>query len=147
MLEKKTENLVREFLTALNTHDAEKAESMFSDDIVYVTSNGTFKGKQEAKRYVKWIFDTFKGFKVVESGIGVLTMENLAVAEHDISGKIDGEPANFLSMCAYEFDENGKIKALRTVFDRLTLAEQAADKWLSRKVVHSVVDKVQEGLD
>ena len=142
-----SENSVREVLNALNSHNTEAVLSLFSEDVVWVTPNGTFKGKGEARRYLDWLAEAFKDFRLTESGNGVLVKDNLAIIEHDISGTIDGEPINYLALCAYEFDENEKVKALRTVFDRLALAEQAADKWLSKTVVHSVVKRVQEGLD
>ena len=146
MSEEAVEMLVREVLNALNSHDVEKTLALFSDDGVWITPSGTFKGKAELKRYITWIFETLDDMKLEETGSGLMTRGSNALVEHKQSGIMDGEPMKFMSMCSYEFDENNQVKSLKTIYDRLTLAEQAADKWLEKTVVHAVVKKVQEGL-
>ena len=41
-------------------------------------------------------------------------------------------------MCAYEFS-NDKIREVRTVYDRLLIAKQAAKGWLPKTLVNSIV--------
>jgi hypothetical protein len=48
-------------------------------------------------------------------------------------------------MCAYEFT-NDKIKEVRTVYDRLLMAKQAAKGWLSKTLVNSIVKQAEKGL-
>lgn len=147
MSEVKIEDRVREVLAALNSHDAERVLSLLAEDAVWSNPNGVFKGKAELKRYIDWLYSGVTDFTITESGVGILTKGNTAVVEHDISGMVDGELIGFLSFCAYEFDENNQVKALRTIFDRLGQAEQGSDSWLSRTIVHQVVKKIQEGLE
>jgi len=47
-------------------------------------------------------------------------------------------------MCAYGFQED-KIKSLRTVYDRLSLAKQLAGGWLPQWIVNSVVKQMEKG--
>jgi hypothetical protein len=48
-------------------------------------------------------------------------------------------------MCAHKF-EAGKLQALRTVYDRLSLLEQSATGWLKSKVVDLQASQAESGL-
>ncbi len=48
-------------------------------------------------------------------------------------------------MCAYEFTDD-KIQEVRTVYDRLLLAKQAAKGWLPQMLVKSIVKQAEKGL-
>ena len=141
------EDRVREVLAALNSHDPERLLALMAEDAVWINPNGAFKGKAELKRYIDWMNTVVRDFTVTLSGVGIMTKGNEAMVEHEISGIVEVEPVSFLSFCAYEFDENNQVKILRTVFDRLALAEQGTDSWLSKTIVHQVVKKMQEGLE
>ena len=145
MSDEEKAKMMREFVKAIESNDFEKAESLCSDDIVWYTPMSTFKGKEELKRYFDWAAETIKEYKVTETGIGIMVQGDKAFFEHTISGIMQGEKASFLAVCAYEFTEN-KIKACRTIFDRLTIAEQASSKWLPKKIVNTIVNQMQKGL-
>ena len=68
-----------------------------------------------------------------------------AFFEHSISGIMQGEKAEYLAMCAYEFSDD-KINKVRTVFDRLSIAEQASSKWIEKKFVNTIINQMQKGL-
>ncbi len=136
---------MREFVAALSANDSEKAASLCTDDVVWVNPFGTFKGKEGLKRYFDWTAQTTRDFKVSETGNGILVQGDKAFFEHTVSGVIQGEKYNILTICAYVFDD-GKIKELRTALDRLSLAEQASSKWLPKKLVSSIVSQMGRGL-
>ena len=48
-------------------------------------------------------------------------------------------------MCAYEFS-NDKIREVKTVFDRLLIAKQAAKGWLPETLVNLIVKQAEKGL-
>lgn len=145
MSEDKKAEIIREFVKAFESNDFGKAATLCSDDIIWHTPLGTFKGKEELKRYFDWAAETIKDYKITETGIGILVQGDKAFFEHNISGTMQGEKGSILAMCAYEFTGN-EIKECRTVFDRLSIAEQASSKWIEKKFVNTIVNQMQKGL-
>ena len=145
MSEDKKAEMMRELVKTFESNDFEKAESLCTDDIVMSTPMGTFKGKDELKSYLNWIADNIKDLKVTEAGNGIMVQGDKAFFEHTFSGIMQGEKAEFLAMCAYEFSDD-KINKVRTVFDRLSIAEQASSKWIEKKFVNTIVNQMQKGL-
>ena len=75
----------------------------------------------------------------------LLRRGNQAFVEHVISGTLNGVRAEYLALCAYELKDE-KIKEVRAVYDRLSLAKQAARGWLAKWLVGQVVKQVEKGL-
>ncbi len=48
----KIEGIMRNFVKAIEENNVEKALSFLTDDADYVTPEGTFKGKEEFRRYL-----------------------------------------------------------------------------------------------
>jgi ketosteroid isomerase-like protein len=146
MTEEERKNIVREFLAALAARDLEKALSFLAEDATWKTPAGTYRGKEELKPYLAWEFEMVPSLTVTETGVGLMVQGNQAVIEHTLAGPIRGEPCEWLGMCAYEF-EDGKIQALRTVYDRLSLLQQSATGWLESKIVDLVASQAESGLE
>ncbi|MDW7730154.1 MAG: nuclear transport factor 2 family protein [Bacillota bacterium] len=146
MSDEEKAEMMREFVKALEIFDQEKAYSFCADDLVWVMPMKTYKGKEELREFFKWLSDTVKDYKITETGNGILVQGDKAFFEHTMSGIMQGEKVSYLALCAYEF-KDGKIKELRTVFDRLSIAEQASSKWLPKKFVNTIVSQMQKGLD
>jgi len=145
MSEDKKAEMMREFGKTFESNDFNKLDSLCADDVVMSTPMGTFNGKEELKLYLNWMADNIKDFKSTEAGNGILVQGDKAFFEHTFSGVMQGEKAEFLAMCAYEFHDD-KIKTVRTVFDRLSIAEQASSKWIEKKFVNTIVNQMQKGL-
>lgn len=145
MTEVEVKGIMRDFVKVIEQGDVEKALGFLTDDVTYSIPQGSFKGKEEARRLLTWMTQTVSDIKVIESGVGIIAAENKAVFEHDMEGSIEGQRVKYLSMCAYEF-KDGKIHALRTVFDRLTIAQQAATGWFARMAVNGIVKQMRKGL-
>ena len=60
--------------------------------------------------------------------------------------EIKKDCAEFMVMSSYEFS-NGKFKISRTIFDKLSIAEQTAKVFLPQKMVGAIVQKDRKGLD
>lgn len=140
-------DLIREVRDAFNSHDMEKILSMTAEDSVWTTSSGTFRGKAEVRRYLVWFFEAIRDFTLHETGIGIVAKERWGVFEYNVTGTVDKKAVEFPGYSTYEFDESNKLKSKKIVFDRLGLAEKIVDDIVSKKVVHAVAKKVQEGLD
>ena len=146
MSKENIENTMRDFIKALYaTKDIEKALSLCTEDADWVTPQGTFRGKEEFKRYLKWMLDISPDMACTDSGVGIIVNGNKAVYEHLVSGTIQGMQCQVPVMCAYEFS-NGRIQHIRTVLDRLGMVKQAAKGWLPKIMVNSIVKQTEKGL-
>ena len=150
MSQEQAVSVVRGFLEALRKSDVGKALSFFSDDGSWETPNGTFRGPQELRQYLTWLAQTSGDPTITESGIGLRVVEGgeavtIAFVEHALGGTVGGKKWEVLGMCAYELRE-GKIRNARTVYDRLTVANQVTKGWLAKSVVRGVVRRMERGL-
>lgn len=145
MAEEKIQSVMRDFAGAMASGDVERALSFWADDGTWVCPQGTFKGKEELRRYLTWMLQSMQDVTVAESGLGIMAQGNKAFFEHVIGGTMQGMRAEVLAFCAYEFSGE-KIQQVRTAFDRLSLAEQAAKGWFARWLVGLIVKQGQKGL-
>ena len=137
MADEKIPGIMRDFAKTMEKGDVEKMLSFFTEDAAWVNPNGTFKGKEELRRYMTVFLGSMKDVTVTECGNGIIVQGNKSFFEHVIGGTIDGRRAEVLAMCAYEFSGD-KIKEVRTTYDRLSMAQQAATglgKWMANMIV------------
>jgi len=144
MADEKIASIMREFVKTLGKEDIEKTLSYFTEDGVWINPNGTFKGKEELRRYLTVMSESMQDVTVTECGNGIIVQGNKAFFEHVIAGTMKGERAEVLAMCAYEFSGD-KIKESRTTYDRLSMAEQAATG-LGKWMVNLIVKQAEKGL-
>ena len=144
MAEEKIPGIMRDFVKALGERDVEKTLSFLTEDAVWVNPDGTFKGREELRRYLTVFFEPIRDMKVTETGNGIIVQGNKAFFEHVLAGTMGGKKFEALAMCAYEFSDN-KIKEVRTTFDRLLMAQQAATG-LGKWMVNMVVKQAEKGL-
>ena len=143
MTDEKIASIMRDLIKTLETGDVEKALSFFAEDGVWVTPNGTFKGKEELRRYLTYSAQSMRDVTVTETGNKIIAQGNKAFYEHVIAATIEGNRAEGLAMCAYEFT-NDKVQEVRTVYDRLLMAKQAAKGWLAKNIVNSIVKRAEK---
>ena len=144
MPEEKIPSIMREFVKTMSDGDVEKTLAYFTEDGVWVTPNGTARGKDELRRYLAGMYDQMKDMKVKECGNGIIVQGNKAFFEHIIAGTMQGKRAEGLAMCAYEF-EGDKIKETRTTWDRLSMAQQVVSG-LPKMMVNMMVKQAEKGL-
>jgi len=144
MPEEKIPSIMREFVKTMEDGDVGKTLAYFTEDGVWINPNGTFKGKDELRRCTAAMYDQIKNIKVKECGLGIIAQGNKAFFEHELSGMAGGKKVAFLAMCAYEF-AGGKIKEVRTTFDRLNVAQQSTGG-LPKMMVNMMVKQAEKGL-
>ena len=144
MAEEKIPSIVREFLKTMEGGDVEKSMAYFTDDAVWMCPQGTFRGKNEIRRYMAALYDQMKDAKVKECGNGLFVQGDKALIEHEISGTMEGKKASVLAFCAYEF-EGDKIKEVRSAFDRLSMAQQVVSG-LPKMMVNMIVKQTEKGM-
>jgi ketosteroid isomerase-like protein len=132
-------SIMREFAKSLEAGDVEKSISLFTDDAVYDTPYGPYKGKEAISQMLTAMSRNMKGMKVTESGNGIIVQGDKAFFEHVLSGTYQGKKYEMLGICAYEFSGD-KISYMRTVFDRLLTAQQVAP-WFASPMVNMIVNQ------
>ena len=145
MVDEKIAGIMRDFVKMMSEGDVEKTLSFFTEDAVWENPMGTFTGTDQLRRYITVQFETMQDMKVTETGNGIIVDGNKAFFEHIISGKYQGKKAEVLAICAYEFNED-KIQKVRTTWDRLLMAKQAAPGWFSKTMVNAIINKMESGL-
>jgi ketosteroid isomerase-like protein len=144
--EEKIESVIRGWRAALEKKDMEKALSFVAEDAVWFAVEGTFKGKQEWKRYLTWMATGITDAKFKDAGIGIMTKGNKAVSQYTLEGKTaDGMKFEVPGICLFEF-KNEKIQQHYTVLDRLLLAQQAAKGIIAKRLVGYIVKRMEKGL-
>jgi uncharacterized protein (TIGR02246 family) len=102
--------VIRRWRAALEKDDAEKALSLVTDDAIWVTSQGTFKGKEEWKRALAEMQKVAKNVKFKDGEFGIVVKGNKATSQYTLEYKtMDGMKHESLGVCLYEF-KNYKIQ-------------------------------------
>jgi predicted ester cyclase len=138
-------SIMREFVKAMAAGDAEKTISYLTEDAVSVTPYGTYKGKEAIKQNVLAMARNMKDMKVTEAGNGVIVQGDKGFFEHVLSGTFQGKKFEMLAMCAYEFSGD-KIKNVRSVYDRLLVAQQVVKGWPATPIVNMVVKQTEKAV-
>ncbi|HEY93411.1 MAG TPA: nuclear transport factor 2 family protein [Dehalococcoidia bacterium] len=131
---------MRDFVESMGKKDVEKTLSYLTEDAEWVTPILTLKGKEAIKKYLS--SEAVQGMKVTETGNGIIVEENKAFFEHVIEVSYGGKNAKALAICAYEFNDE-KIKLLRTVFDRLLVAQQVSGG-IPKMLVNQIVKQTEK---
>jgi uncharacterized protein (TIGR02246 family) len=135
--------LVRGVHEALNKRDVDKAASFFADDVVSVSPEGTFKGRQEVKRYFTWLLGQYSQMKLNETGLYV--DGNVATHEYVIEATSKEGKGSAPCVAILEI-KDGKVQRIRNYYDRLGVAKQMARGIIATRAVNSIVDQMEKGL-
>jgi uncharacterized protein (TIGR02246 family) len=145
MPEEKIAGIMRECAKAMEAGDVEKNLTYFTEDAVWVTPFGTHKGKEAIKSNLTVMAKNMKDQKITETGNGIIVQGDKGFFEHVLSGTLQGKKYEMLGMCAYEF-AGDKVKAMRTVFDRLLTAQQVVKGWPAKPIVNMVVKQSEKAM-
>ena len=138
-------SIMRNFKDAYNKKDIEKLLSLFTEDADWVNPDGIYKGKEEIKNYLKWVFEIVPDQKLIESGVKIIAEEDRAAYEHILEGSFEGMKYQILVLCIYEF-KGDKIQHTRAAYDRLSLAKQVAKGPVAKTAVNSIINRMEKGL-
>jgi len=146
MSEEKILGVLREFSDAYVSKNVEMMLSFLTEDAVWVTAMGTFRGKEDVKRYFAWDVKATPGAKLRQTGVGIVVKGNKAFSEA-IEECImpDHGKLEFSLMFVFEFS-NDKIQQGRVYYDRLAIAKQAAKGWMEKKAVDGIINAMEKGL-
>ena len=137
------EGIMHGFIKALGERDIEKALSFCAEYTSWVTPEGTFNGREELRRYLTWSSRITSSIRA--TGIEAIVQGNRGAYEHVLEGTSEGIKWKVLALCVYEF-ENDKIRSLRTVYDRLSVAKQVAKGGMAGVAVNTIIKRMEKGL-
>jgi ketosteroid isomerase-like protein len=148
MSEEKIASIVHGFgRVSHEKRDVEKMLSFLTEDVVWVNNEGTFKGKEDLKRYFTWETQRMSDAKIRDAGIGIIVKGNIAVHEEVFEGSTsDGRRFGGIPVIIVEEFSGEKIQRHREYFDRLSMAKQAAKGPFERMIVGSIVNRFEKGL-
>jgi len=140
------ESIIHNILEAFNKKDLTRMISFFADDAIFIRPEGTFRGKEEIKRYEAWQLSNYSELTLTEKDFVV--EGNKAVLEfisEGTSNRAGGKKQRLPGMIIFEF-RNGKVQEAHEVYDRLLIAQQLANGWLEKKIINAVVNRMGKGL-
>ncbi len=120
--------------------------SFFADDATYIRSEGTFRGKEEIKRYYTWSYSNYSEVTLAEKNI--IVEGNKAVLEWALEGtsiRGVGKKVQLQGLDIFEF-RNGKVQEIHIYQDRLLVAKQLASGWLEKTIINAVLNRMEKGL-
>jgi ketosteroid isomerase-like protein len=119
-------NTVEEYLAAYEARDLDRLIALFADDAELTVAPGTFRGKGAVRRFFEWDAELSPAVSVRERETGVLVSGHVAACEHVTSATYKGIPYEEPAVKVFEFDDAGKIRRLRSYYDKLALIHQIA---------------------
>ncbi len=137
------EDLMRDCLKAMEEGKNVEAANFFTDDGIWITPFGKFVGKEQIKKYLNWQ-NSQMSYTAEGAGNDIIVSDKKAFFEHHIKAKVQGKFVELSAMCAWEFDNDNKVKEIRTVYDRFSTLEQAATgigKWMVGLIAKQFVVK------
>ena len=134
---------LRSIHEALNKRDVDKAVSFFAEDAIQIIPEGTFKGKNEIKRYFTWLLKQYTKLTLTETEI--IVEGNKAAHVYVIEGTTTRGKERVPCVSVLEF-KNGKVQHLSSFYDRLSIAKQMARGVIQTRTVNAIVKRMDKGL-
>ncbi len=139
----KIEDLMRDCLKAMEEGKNVEAADFFADDGAFINPFGKFVGKDQIIKFLNWQTNQMT-YTAEGAGNDIIVSDQKAFFEHHIKAKVQGKSVELSAMCAWEFNNDNKVKEIRTVFDRFSTLEQAATgigKWMVGLIAKEFVVK------
>ena len=108
------EDLMRNCLKAMEEGKSAEAADFFTDDGVWITPFGKFVGKEQMKKFLNWQ-NSQMSWTAEGAGNDIIVSDKKGFFEHLIKANVQGKSVEISAMCAWEFDNNDKVKEVRTV--------------------------------
>ena len=138
--------IIRDILEAFNRRDISTMTSFYADDVTYIRSEGTLKGKEEVERYYTWVLSNWSTIKLIERDIIVEgDRAALEFVQEGTSQKRVGKKLSLLCLDSFMF-RDGKVREVHVCQDRLLIAKQLADGWFENTIINGVIDQMEKGL-
>ena len=144
---------IEEYRDAYQARDLDRILALFTDDAEVTVAPGTFRGKDEIRKLFDWDARLSPTASVRDAGVGVVVSGQTVVWEHVVSLSYESIPYEEAATTVVEFDDAGKIRRLRSYYDKLALMDQIASRypgiqgWMFRRLTGYLVAQGSKGLD
>lgn len=144
---------VEEFSDAYQARDVDRLLALFTDDAEVTAAPGTFRGTDEIRRFFEWDVRLSPTASVRRTGIGVLVAGQRAVRESVIAATAEGIPYELPGLSVFEFESDGRIRRLRSYYDKLALLDRIASRYpgikgrIFRRLTGYLVAQGEKGLE
>jgi ketosteroid isomerase-like protein len=128
----------------IESKDIEKIVSFFADDCDIELMGIRLSGRDGARRWLEWLFDTLVEIKF--RPIIIMVDGNTFFEEFILIGTLPGGRVVESKQAEVLVYENYKIKSLRLYFDRLDFADVIAEDFISRKIIKTLISRSLKGL-
>jgi ketosteroid isomerase-like protein len=133
-----------DFDNAIESKNIDHMVSFFADDCEIELMGIRLSGKDGARKWLEWLFDTLVEVKfkpVIIMVEGDTFFEEFILVGILPNGKtVESKQSEVLVY------EDYKIKSLRVYFDRLDFADVVAEDFISRKIVKTLISRSLKGL-
>lgn len=127
--------------------------ALFSGDAEVVVAPGTFRGKEQVGRFLRWDAELSPTVSIEDVGVGVCVAGPVVVWERIIHLSYEDIPYHEDAATILEFDEAGLIHRYRSYYDKLAVIAQIASGlpgtggWVTKGVVGVLTAAGSMGLE
>ena len=152
LAEERVRELVGQYHDAYERRDKAAVADCFAADAVISLAPGTFRGGEEIRRMIDWDWKATPTIRFRPMGIDVLVWGNVAVCEVSVEASYAGVRYEYPNVRVFEFDDDGKIRALRSYYDKLGIEQRIAHELpgakgrLLRLMLDRLVSEGEKGL-
>jgi ketosteroid isomerase-like protein len=133
-----------DFDNAIESKDIDHMVSFFADDCEIELMGIKLSGKDGARRWLEWLFDTL--VEVRFKPVTIMVEGNVFFEEFVLEGTLPNGKVVESKQSEVLVYENYKIKSLRVYFDRLDFADVVADGFVSKKIIKTLISRSLRGL-
>ena len=142
--EDRIKEVAMELDNAIESGDVEQIVAFFADDCEIELMGITLSGKDGARRWLEWLFDTLVEVKF--RPVTIMVEDDTFFEEFILIGTLQNGKVVESKQSEVLIYEDYKIKSLRVYFDRLDFADVVADDFISRKIVKMLISRSLKGL-
>lgn len=129
---------------AIESRDVDQIVSFFADDCEIELMGIKLSGKDGARRWLEWLFDTLVEIKF--EPIIIMVERDTFFEEFILMGTLPNGKVVESKQSEVLVYEDYKIKSLRIYFDRLDFADVVAEGFISKKIVKMLISRSLKGL-
>ena len=105
MANKRLETIIRDYADALEKNDVDRALLFFTDNASWFNPKGIYKGKEEIKGYLTWLFKTVSDIKFIDDGVGIIVQGDKGIFQHTFECSIRSSKIKVPTFCTYIFED------------------------------------------
>jgi ketosteroid isomerase-like protein len=148
LAEERVRELVGQYHDAYERRDKRAVADLFAEDAVISLAPGTFRGAEGIRRGIDWDWKATPTIRFRPVGIDVLDRGNVAVCEVMVEASYAGVRYEYPNVRVFEFGDDGRIRALRSYYDKLGIEQRIAHQLagLKGRLLRLMLDRlVSEG--